>query len=67
VVGRSTCDYFPELVETVPQIDGPVSEPFGEFGAAIYLVRLSRRDARERIVDVIDMCGNETWRGRAND
>jgi hypothetical protein len=42
---------FPELVETIPTIEGPVSEPFGVFGAAIYLVRLVQRDPQDRVVE----------------
>jgi hypothetical protein len=61
VVGRSIRHYFPELVETVPQIDGPVSEPFGAFGAAIYRSTHSKEIHNTASWIVIDMCGNETW------
>jgi hypothetical protein len=35
----------------IPTIEGPVSEPFGDFGAAIYLVRLIQRDPQDRVVE----------------
>jgi tRNA(adenine34) deaminase len=49
--GATSTMTFPELVETIPTIEGPVSEPFGVFGAAIYLVRLVQRDPQDRVVE----------------